>query len=32
MGQKIHPIGFRVGVSEPWRSRWFARGKDYPEQ
>jgi len=32
MGQKIHPIGFRIGVSEPWRSRWFARGKDYPEQ
>jgi small subunit ribosomal protein S3 len=30
MGQKIHPIGFRVGISEPWRSRWFARGKDYP--
>ena len=32
MGQKIHPIGFRIGVSEPWRSRWFARGKDYPAQ
>jgi len=30
MGQKIHPIGFRIGVSEPWRSRWFARGEDYP--
>lgn len=30
MGQKIHPIGNRVGISEPWRSRWFARGKDYP--
>lgn len=30
MGQKIHPIGFRIGISEPWRSRWFARGKDYP--
>ncbi len=29
MGQKIHPIGNRVGISEPWRSRWFARGKDY---
>lgn len=29
MGQKIHPIGFRVGISEPWRSRWFARGRDY---
>ena len=29
MGQKIHPIGFRVGISEPWRSRWFARGSEY---
>lgn len=24
MGQKTHPIGFRVGVTEGWRSRWFA--------
>jgi small subunit ribosomal protein S3 len=24
MGQKIHPIGFRIGVTEPWRSRWYA--------
>lgn len=23
MGQKIHPIGFRVGISRPWSSRWF---------
>lgn len=29
MGQKIHPLGFRVGVTEAWRSRWFARGNDY---
>jgi small subunit ribosomal protein S3 len=29
MGQKTHPIGFRVAVTEPWRSRWFARGKDF---
>ncbi len=29
MGQKIHPIGFRVGITEPWRSRWYARGRDY---
>lgn len=31
MGQKIHPIGFRVGISEPWRSRWFARGRDFSD-
>jgi small subunit ribosomal protein S3 len=24
MGQKVHPIGFRVGITEDWRSRWFA--------
>ncbi|HLY17188.1 MAG TPA: 30S ribosomal protein S3 [Bryobacteraceae bacterium] len=25
MGQKVHPYGFRLGVSKPWRSRWFAK-------
>ena len=24
MGQKVNPIGFRVGISEDWKSRWFA--------
>jgi small subunit ribosomal protein S3 len=24
MGQKVHPYGLRVGVTENWRSRWFA--------
>ncbi|MCA9255165.1 MAG: KH domain-containing protein, partial [Phycisphaerales bacterium] len=24
MGQKVHPTGFRIGVTEPWRSRWYA--------
>jgi small subunit ribosomal protein S3 len=28
MGQKVHPIGFRLGVVESWSSRWYA-GKDY---
>ncbi len=23
MGQKTHPIGFRVGVNKDWKSRWF---------
>jgi len=32
MGQKCHPIGFRVGITEPWRSRWFARGPEYGDQ
>jgi small subunit ribosomal protein S3 len=29
MGQKVHPSGFRIGVIEPWRSRWYANKKDY---
>ncbi len=24
MGQKTHPRGFRLGISKPWKSRWFA--------
>jgi len=28
MGQKVHPYGFRVGYTETWRSRWFAK-QDY---
>ena len=28
MGQKTHPYGFRLGVSKPWHSRWFAK-RDY---
>lgn len=24
MGQKVNPIGFRVGVTEGWKSRWYA--------
>jgi small subunit ribosomal protein S3 len=24
MGQKVHPYGFRIGVTKPWKSRWFA--------
>lgn len=30
MGKKINPRVFRLGMSESWRSRWFA-GKDYAE-
>ncbi|MCX8036972.1 MAG: 30S ribosomal protein S3, partial [Candidatus Sumerlaeia bacterium] len=28
MGQKVHPVGFRLGITKPWESRWYAR-KDY---
>ncbi len=29
MGQKIRPTGFRIGITEDWRSRWFANKKDF---
>lgn len=31
MGQKVHPVGFRLGFIKPWRSRWFAT-KRYADQ
>lgn len=30
MGQKVHPVGFRLGTRKNWDSRWFA-GKEYNE-
>lgn len=29
MGQKVNPIGFRVGVIRTWDSRWYAKGQQY---
>lgn len=29
MGQKVHPIGFRLGVVSDWESKWYASGKNY---
>src|ERR1700758_956076 len=31
MGQKVHPYGFRLGFTKPWKSRWFAE-RDYDKQ
>ena len=31
MGQKVNPIGFRVGITEGWRSRWFAPKAAYAD-
>lgn len=31
MGQKIHPIGFRLGVTQEHKSRWFADTSQYPQ-
>src|SRR5690625_4023954 len=30
MGQKIHPIGFRLAVNRNWTSRWYADKKAFP--
>jgi small subunit ribosomal protein S3 len=29
MGQKVNPLSFRMGITEPWRSRWYAGKKTY---
>jgi len=29
MGQKVHPLSFRLGITESWRSRWYARKKEF---
>lgn len=31
MGQKIHPVGFRMGISTTWQSRWFATAGKYKQ-
>ncbi len=31
MGQKIHPVGFRMGISTSWQSRWFATSNKYKQ-
>jgi len=28
MGQKVNPVGIRIGITQNWRSRWYAK-KDY---
>lgn len=29
MGHKIHPTGFRLGITEAWRSMWFANSNEF---
>ncbi|PJH75222.1 MAG: 30S ribosomal protein S3 [Anaerolineae bacterium CG_4_9_14_0_8_um_filter_58_9] len=31
MGRKVHPIGFRLSVTQDWQGRWFAEGAQYRE-
>ncbi|MCW5738124.1 MAG: 30S ribosomal protein S3, partial [Enhydrobacter sp.] len=29
MGQKVNPIGLRLGINRTWDSRWYAEGDEY---
>ena len=31
MGQKTHPVGFRLSVNKDWRSNWFAHRNNFSE-
>ena len=31
MGQKVHPIGIRLGITKEWSSKWYADAKQFPE-
>ncbi|HJP05719.1 MAG: 30S ribosomal protein S3 [Chromatiales bacterium] len=30
MGQKVHPIGIRLGITKDWASKWYADSKQFP--
>lgn len=32
MGQKVHPVGYRLGVTTEWESKWYAGPKDYAKK
>ncbi|MBD3612061.1 MAG: 30S ribosomal protein S3 [Hydrogenovibrio crunogenus] len=31
MGQKVHPIGIRLGITKDWNARWYADSKNYSD-
>jgi len=31
MGQKVHPIGIRLGIVKDWSSKWYADSQTFPE-
>ncbi|AWN14847.1 30S ribosomal protein S3 [Salinisphaera sp. LB1] len=31
MGHKVHPVGFRLGITTEWCSRWYAEGQGYAD-
>ena len=31
MGQKVHPVGIRLGISTDWNSKWYASSSNFPD-
>jgi small subunit ribosomal protein S3 len=31
MGQKVHPIGIRLGITKDWTSTWYANSQEFPD-
>ena len=31
MGQKVHPVGIRLGITKEWSSRWYANSQTFPD-
>ncbi|KUJ74468.1 30S ribosomal protein S3 [Thiomicrospira sp. XS5] len=31
MGQKVHPVGIRLGITKDWNARWYADSKNYSD-
>ena len=29
MGQKVNPVGMRIGINKDWTSKWYANNKDF---
>ena len=32
MGQKVHPTGFRLGITFDWKSRWYTSARKYSDK
>ncbi len=31
MGQKVHPVGLRLGINKTWKSKWFVDPREYAQ-
>ena len=31
MGQKVHPVGIRLGISKDWSSKWYSNSAQFPK-